>query len=496
MKRMRNALSLLLALLFFLSAAAGCSKEKDDAGIAQPAETAAADQTAPAENEEEQELLPAVPEDLDYGGQDIRFLINQQFGTHDLTGDNGGDVVFDAVYDRNLCTEERLNVRIVPEVSEQSHSELLEKVRQTIIADTDPYHVYLARGPEAAALSLDGCLYSTEALTYVDMDRSWWNKTYTENMAINRNDLEYLVGDLNMSVFMCSNAVFFNKSDFTDRFGDYEEKLYQVVFDGKWTYDVFMDFVEQSYEDLNGNGQADEADHYGIVYLDYAQDWYISSAGVTFMGRDEEGFPTLQLYNDNTVRFCETLQTLFSTPTYGWCFVGEQLDMGNFFKSRNTLFLPGRFTYVDGNLRDMEDPYGVIPYPKVTEDMAYMSASGHSGNFIAVPANNRDPEMISAVLEVMTAESARTVFPTYYEIALKIKYSDGGVDAEMIDIVHDCMNFYVTSNVMINGERIGTILQDVVMTDKEFSSAYKSQIGKKEQLLADLIDLYKKSHNP
>ncbi len=125
-----------------------------------------------------------------------------------------------------------------------------------------------------------------------------------------------------------------------------------------------------------------------------------------------------------------------------------------------------------------------------------MSASGHSGNFIAVPANNRDPEMISAVLEVMTAESARTVFPTYSEIALKIKYSDGGVDAEMIDIVHDCMNFYVTSNVMINGERIGTILQDVVMTDKEFTSAYKSQIGKKEQLLADLIDLYKKSHNP
>jgi len=484
MKKHTFMTSVLLISMLLL---ASCGGEK-------PAETTDAAVHVETTAGESKKYLDDVPEDLQYEGQELRFLINQQYGKHDLSGENSGDIVFSAVYNRNLYTEERLNVRIVPEVLEQNHTELLEKVRQTILADTDPYHVYMARGPEGAALSLEANLYGTDDLSYINMDAPWWNKNYTMNMAINSNDLEYLAGDITMSIFMNSNTVFFNKSDFTDRFGDYEEQLYQVVFDGKWTYDVFLKYVEQAYEDLNGNGQADENDHFGIVYLDYAQDWYISSAGITFMGRDDAGFPVLQLYNDNTVKFCEYLQKLFSTPTYGWCFKGEQLDMGNMFKSRNTLFLPGRFTYVDGNLRDMEDPYGVLPYPKVTADMEYMAASGHSGNFIAVPANNADPEMISAVLEVMAAESSRTVFPTYYETALKIKYTDGGVDAEMIDLVHDCMNFYVTSNVQINGQRIGTILQDVVMTNKEFSSTYNAQIGQKEELLEELITQYTENH--
>ena len=480
----------LLAVLAAMLILSSCGEETEqtptpDVPVNEPAE----------EITEAKKYIDDVPEDLRYDGQEVRFLVNQQYGRHDLTGDNSGDIVFDAVYNRNLYTEDRLNVKIVSESSEQSHAELLEKVRQTILANPDPYHVYLARGPEAAALSLDGYLLSTNELPYINIDAPWWNKNYTQNMAINSKNLEYLIGDLNMSVFMCSNAVFFNKNTFNDRFGDYEEKLYQTVFDGKWTYDVFMKYVEESYEDLNGNGQVDENDHFGIVYLDYAQDWYISSAGITFMGRDDNGFPSLQLFNDNTVKFCEYLQTLFSTPQYGWCFKGEQLDMGNMFKSRNTLFLPGRFTYVDGNLRDMEDPYGVLPYPKVTEDMEYMAASGHSGNFIAVPGNNPEPEMTSAVLEVMTAESYKTVFPTYYETALKIKYTDGGVDAEMIDLVQDCMNFYVTSCVDINGTRIGTILQDVVMTNQEFASTYNAQIGQKEALLKTLIEKYSESHD-
>ena len=38
----------------------------------------------------------------------------------------------------------------------------------------------------------------------------------------------------------------------------------------------------------------------------------------------------------------------------------------------------------------MEDPYGIIPYPKVKESLEYMSVSGHSGNFVTVPIN-KDP---------------------------------------------------------------------------------------------------------
>ncbi|NLZ35872.1 MAG: hypothetical protein GX897_00125 [Clostridiales bacterium] len=437
-----------------------------------------------------------IPEDADFGGAELLVLIRALYAPYDLLGESGGDIVLDAIYKRNAMIEERLNVTLVPVVKEEGDADIAELVRQSVLADSDPYHIYLARGPEGAALSLEAMLLSAKELPHINIDAPWWNKKFTKNMAINENELFYLAGDAVLSVFKCSNCVFFNKADFENRFGDYEEQIYQTVFDGKWTYDKFMSYVEQSYEDINGNGTTDAEDHYGAVYLDYAQDWYISSAGVNFMSRDDEGYPKLELYNDDAVTLCDYLQRLFSDKTLAWCFVGEQLDMGNFFKSRNALFLPGRFTYVDGNLRDMEDPYGIIPYPKVKESLEYMSASGHSGNFVTVPINNPIPEATSAVIEALTAEGYSSVFPIYYEESLKIKYTDGGTDAKMIDLIHDCINFYVTSNVFIGGERIGTMLQEVVMdSSKNYASFHKANIDKKEGLLLKLIETYEYNHS-
>ena len=44
-------------------------------------------------------------------------------------------------------------------------------------------------------------------------------------------------------------------------------------------------------------------------------------------------------------------------------------------------------------------------------------------------------DMIGATLEVMASESARTVKPAYYEIALKRKYMSDPVAWEMLDLI-------------------------------------------------------------
>ena len=136
----------------------------------------------------------------------------------------------------------------------------------------------------------------------------------------------------------------------------------------------------------------------------------------------------------------------------------------------------------------MEDPFGVLPYPKISESLNYMAGSGESGNFIAVPVNNHDLEMTSAVLEALCAESSVSVFPNYYETALKIKYTDGGVDAKMIDLIHDGFMCYPPNGVVY-------FISDVVMNGKghEYTSYYQKNIEKSQNNLDLIISNYEEN---
>ena len=260
-----------LAAIMFAVSAVSCGGASEPA---KPAQTGASDDQTP-EAETENPYADSISEELDFNGQTMRILIQDVMAENDLTGESGGDIVLDAIYKRNLMAEERFNVKIQPEIVQtMEHSELEEKVRSSILSDSEPYHVYMGRGREAFNLSCDGYLVRSEELPYLDIDKPWWYKECSENMALNSNEIFVHAGDICLSEFMYSNVLFFNKEHFTSRFGDYNELLYNCVFDGKWTYDVFLQYVEQSYEDINGNGTADSDDYYGFVYLDFAQGWY------------------------------------------------------------------------------------------------------------------------------------------------------------------------------------------------------------------------------
>lgn len=47
------------------------------------------------------------------------------------------------------------------------------------------------------------------------------------------------------------------------------------------------------------------------------------------------------------------------------------------------------------------------------------------------------PDETGAVLEAMSAETWKTLTPTYYETALKVKYVRDELSAQIIDIIHD-----------------------------------------------------------
>ena len=84
----------------------------------------------------------------------------------------------------------------------------------------------------------------------------------------------------------------------------------------------------------------------------------------------------------------------------------------------------------------MEDNYSILPYPKWdTAQEIYFTNADDKFQVFSIPTTAPDPEYIGTIFEAMSAESYRSVYPTYYDVALKGKYSSDPTTAEMIDLI-------------------------------------------------------------
>ena len=82
------------------------------------------------------------------------------------------------------------------------------------------------------------------------------------------------------------------------------------------------------------------------------------------------------------------------------------------------------FSMEGSAMRTMEDSYGVVPMPRLTEDQTTYRSTLHDGfSLVAIPTTVHGDhlEMVCAVLEAMGSASYRIVKPAYYETTLRTK---------------------------------------------------------------------------
>ena len=159
------------------------------------------------------------------------------------------------------------------------------------------------------------------------------------------------------------------------------------------------------------------------------------------------------------------------------------------------LFYPLR-TYAADNIRDMTDPFGVIPFPKLDEDQENYMALIHDGaHMFAIPITKSDIDAECAVLEAMCAENYRKVTPAYYETTLKVKYTHDDASAKLIDIIHDNVrtDFIYANNYGIgSGGNLGTISRTLMKNkSSDYMSLYASLKPQIEESLKALNEKVK-----
>ena len=388
--------------------------------------------------------LDNISADLKFDGEDINIISRAYLGwTWDEVAvpEMNSEPVNDAVYNRNITVGDRLNINIVSHaIDDVDQAKPLEEVKRAVLAGSDEYDLLAGAAYLVLQSTLEGLFCDMTQLEYLDLTQSYWMQDYNE--VISYNNKQYsATGMIALSTYRFAFVTMFNKTSFDDKQVPY---LYDAVESGEWTLDYQAALAEDFYQDLNGDGKKDEEDFYGLVTSSYiSTDPYWASCDLHLVDKNADGEYEYRL---DTARLSDVtdkiLKLFYESGTYVYPHAGydaEQDDIRIAFAKGNAAMVTTRLVAAEqSDVRNMEDPYGIVPMPKYDAVQANYGTLMHDQFTVyAIPKTVKADrfDMLGAVLEVLASESLRTVKPAYYEIALKRKYMSDPVAWDMLDMI-------------------------------------------------------------
>ncbi len=437
----KRTLSILLLMALLASTACG--------GTAAGADTTAAsgDTTSAAPVTEAEIISNSLP-DKDFGGHEFKFLTidREQAGylCYELDADSqNGDIMNDAVYERNVEVEERFNIKISKEVN----SDYLNMFRNSVLAGEDSWDVLDANAMETAKNSAEYGL-SADDLPYIDLTRDWWDLEVIEKSALGGKNYA-LSGDINLVDDDSLWVIYFNKRLAEEyKVGD----LYQMVWDGKWTFDALKKAAAGATSDINGDGALDYNDQWGFVASSNHALSMLWSGGGMLGTLNKDGTMEMALDSARNVDVFTKIFDVFSDKASVMVIdrdiPGKVGDLTNWnysyqmFGEGRSLFF-GYCLYTLPNFRDMEDEFGYLPCPKYDESQKEYASIMQSwvGTALLVPKSASDPERTSIILEAMASSAKHYITPAYYDVVLTRKYSRDDESSAIIDLLRNNRQF-------------------------------------------------------
>ncbi|MBO6052567.1 MAG: hypothetical protein J6Q17_02405, partial [Clostridia bacterium] len=320
---MKNGLNRMLALILCLSLLlplAGCSQGTENAANeaeTTPAMTGEIDVTAVPD--EEEEYVDHRFDDYDYEGR--AFRIQSSADSTDATNANefiegsgslNGEIVNDAVFDRNAKVEELLNIKLEFTESDYTYSNAESSIRTFIMAGDDLYDLIINDDRSLIALTDENIFYNlAKHGENFDLTRSYWYTDTMDDLVLVPGHSYVMAGDFFLDCLASAHCLFYNKQMCENAYGD-PEYLDSVVLEGQWTYDKMTQTLNENYVDLNGDGVRQEGDQFGMYAHDY---WgcliaFVGSAGIDFIDRSGDE-PVIDFNNDRSVAYAEALNTLY-----------------------------------------------------------------------------------------------------------------------------------------------------------------------------------------
>ncbi len=430
---------LLLALLLQM---ASCSSGGGNA--AEDTAPTGDDTTTQSETTAETTYLDMLPT-TDLGGVTINTLIREEC-KDEFAADLTGDVIDEAVYNRNLALEERFSCVLDYTIELGSWAYAApyqDTIRGTVMAGDDTYDMVTGQSNIIQPLNAEGVFVNLLDEDVIDLTKPYWVDSYADGINL-AGKVCTLCGDFALSSFSQANVIFFNKSIMDDYGIAYP---YELALEGNWTLDIFMGMAEDTTTDRNGDQVLDLSDLRGFCAYGNSVQPFFSSCGLEYTHIGDDGKRQINTPSDAMVEIADRLNTFCHSTSFANAMkvydntggLGLEPAMAQSFMEGSYLFMG---MVLDGieELRDMEVDFGILPYPKANaEQSAYRTTILRRYTVAAIPGTAKDSGSSALILEAMAAEGYDRIIPKYYEVALKTKYIRDESSSQVLDLIKNSL---------------------------------------------------------
>lgn len=479
------AYTLLLAMILSATACGGTSGNQTDSSAQESTSAEKAEKKYPDD----------LPDDLRFDGDTVTFLYREEVASEFTVDEATGDIVDDAIFDSFRSVEERLNVNINtvkrPGHTTQYREEYMKHITSTILAGDDEYDWVDLMIGNSPTLMNQGVFMDIAQNEYIDLDKPYYLGGLMDQCAID-GKLFFVSGDASLGYMKCAFCMYFNQR-LMDEFKT--ENPYELVDSGKWTLDKLGELSTKASADLNGDGKYDLEDKLGFVVHDrnHPKGFWISTDSLMYT-KDSSGEWKFTYGSERDADVCNKLYNILYVNEGGYFpgvtnAVPAELETYNKvaskFASGEIFIMTAEMDDSVSQLRDMNDDYGILPFPKYDEKDEYRSSARNTHNAFSMPVTTSHADIAGAVLEALSSSNHENVLPAYFETALKKKYARDDDSSRMYDIIRETMTLdfgYIYGNAIGYPE---WVFNDSYKKENSFASNLAS---KKDALVAKLAE--------
>ena len=347
--------------------------------------------------------------------------------------DLDGDIINDTVYNRNRKIEDLYNIKITAET--KPGGEIVSLVKSSVLAGDCPYDLVWPTMGSGSTLAAAGVLANYYDFKDIDLNAEWWNQRATEQLTINGQcylQLNYIP----YTGMLFTHCMFYNHR-LAEKY--LTESMYDLVRDGKWTIDKFLEVTENATQDVNGDSVYDENDNYGFMASFGSVGIFTYSCDQDMVSVSDDGEVKIEIYTEKMQDIVEKVNKLCYEGNRSYVKpVAKEPDIAKMFANGQGLFYAGFLSDALLYFRDMKDDFGLLPFPKYDENQKeyYTSVSGGTG-MLGIPLTVADPDFTGLITEALAIESYNSVRPAIYNTVMKDKLLRDEDSVEMYETLLD-----------------------------------------------------------
>jgi len=476
-------LSLLLLSAIITSVLVSCG-ENTGGNISTSSDTSTPVSGTENETETEEYISPEELEILELNGYEVDILLRAGniWSNHDLyTESETGDVLNDAVYQKNLFLEENYGFKIKVHYSGDDNC---NELATSVTAGDNSYDLAFPKSTNAVSFAQQGYLTDLMSLNYLDLESSVWSKMFNDNLSLG-GKAYIATGDITINSYESVLGLYYNY-DLAEEY--HLNDPYKMVSDGTWTLDRMHEMAEAVVTDLNGDGKMDISnDRYGFtsnilgLALYYGADEQITR-------KENDDSIVINLDSQRSVDVYEKIRSLMASGNvYYNC--NTDADVPKSFLENRALFAP-RVIYYLVSMRSADMNFGLLPLAKYDEEQEnYVTiATAHCISPVAVPITIDNQDRIGFIIQAMADASHEIVKPAYYDISLNGKYIRDEKSSEVLDILFS--NFIVDTADLYGWGGIRNAVKKAMATGADIMSLAEKYREATEKAIEKTLFIY------